>query len=754
MPVIWEEYGTFLAGLKRITQCRRTFDRALRSLPVTQHYKIWPAYLKFVRACGVSETAIRVYRRYLKMEPEQAEDYVEYLRGIEKWDEAAKWLARLVNEEHFSSRKGKTKHQLWLELCEIASKHPENLAELNFEQVIRSGLRKFTDETGKLWTSLADYFIRLGEFERGRDIFEEAISTVTTVRDFTQVYEAYTQFEETMIAAKMDAQRALAESAPSEAGAEADQHDNEVLHTDLDLRLTRLEFLVQRRPELVNSVLLRQNPHNVFEWHERVKIFEGEPQQQINTYVAAVKSVDPMQATGKVQSLWANFAKFYENGGDLAHARAVFQRAVQSRFKTVDDLAAVWCEWAEMEIRHKNYKEALAVLEQATTAPPKDKRKSFFDEKASVQERVYKSVRLWSFYADLQESLGTFEQTKAVYEKVLDLRIATPQIILNYATFLEEHKYFEESFRVYEKGVSIFVWPAVKEIWLAYLDKFVARFGAKKLERARDLYEQALDKIPPSEAQVFYSLYARLEETHGLTRNALAIFARAVKVVPDEQKLDVYNTYLAKAGEHFGIAHTRSIFQEALDTLPDKLIKPMCLRFADMENKLGEIDRARAIYTYGSQFCDPKRHADFWSLWSDFEVRHGNEDTYREMLRVKRSVQATFNTTFNFVSATEAATLAAQETGVKRKAEDNEAMAALEQQVLGKAARTDEAPTATAARTVQFHAAAAMMDEDPDIQKEEEQQDNVDLEEKSVPAAVFGSAKLKGALARFKKAGE
>jgi len=29
-----------------------------------------------------------------------------------------------------------------------------------------------------------------------RDIYEEAIQTVTTVRDFTQVFDAYAQFEE------------------------------------------------------------------------------------------------------------------------------------------------------------------------------------------------------------------------------------------------------------------------------------------------------------------------------------------------------------------------------------------------------------------------------------------------------------------------------------------------------------------------------------------------------------------------------
>merc|ERR1712029_466294 len=53
-------------------------------------------------------------------------------------------------------------------------------------------------------------------------------------------------------------------------------------------------------------------------------------------------------------------------------------------------------------------------------------------------------------------------------------------------------------------------------------------------------------------------------------------------------------------------------------------------RFAEMETKLGEIDRARAIYIHASQMCDPRVTADFWQIWKEFEVKHGNEDTLRE----------------------------------------------------------------------------------------------------------------------------
>lgn len=66
MPRIWIDYCGFLVKQCRITKTRRTFDRALKALPITQHPRIWEIYLKFAREIG-GETAIRLYRRYLKV---------------------------------------------------------------------------------------------------------------------------------------------------------------------------------------------------------------------------------------------------------------------------------------------------------------------------------------------------------------------------------------------------------------------------------------------------------------------------------------------------------------------------------------------------------------------------------------------------------------------------------------------------------------------------------------------------------------
>ena len=36
---------------------------------------------------------------------------------------------------------------------------------------------------------------------------------------------------------------------------------------------------MNRRPELLSSVLLRQNPHNVDEWLKRALLFESDPEK-------------------------------------------------------------------------------------------------------------------------------------------------------------------------------------------------------------------------------------------------------------------------------------------------------------------------------------------------------------------------------------------------------------------------------------------------------------------------------------------
>jgi hypothetical protein len=209
---------------------------------------------------------------------------------------------------------------------------------------------------------------------QARQIFEEGLANVLTIRDFTQIFDAYAEFSEEYISGLME------EVSDPEA---ADVAETE---KELDLRMKEFEELMDRRPFLVNEVLLRRNPNDVQEWEKRVALWGSDdekvrehstasiiqrdippdlfPLQVSATYQEALKTINPRKATSGLHHLFVAYAKFFEEGGaaiaeedkaepDIDSARKVFERAVQVPFRRVDELAEVWIEWAEMEVRNE-----------------------------------------------------------------------------------------------------------------------------------------------------------------------------------------------------------------------------------------------------------------------------------------------------------------------------------------------------------------------------------------------------------------
>ncbi|KAI0391807.1 TPR-like protein [Xylariaceae sp. FL0594] len=642
MPRIWEMYLKFLLQQPLVTLTRRTFDRALRALPITQHNRIWALYRPFANSAG-GDTAVKIWRRYMQVHPEDAEDFIELLTQVGLYTEAVKNYIDILNNPRFNSKQSKGPFELWSEMVDLLVDHASEIETghetgIEVERIIRSGIERFADQRGKLWCGLATYWVRRGSFERARDVFEEGITTVMTVRDFTLIFDTYVEFEESIIGALMEMASKRAEEGVVDEDADF----------DLDIRMMRFEQLMDRRPFLLNDVLLRQNPNNVSEWEKRVALWGNNKAEVVQTYTNAIAAIQPKKAVGAFHQLWANYAKFYEKGGDIRSARVIMEKAVKVPFKSVAELADMWIEWAEMELRNENFDDAVKIMAKAVQAP-KRSTVDYFDETLSPQQRVHKSWKLWSFYVDLVESVSSLEETKKVYERIFELRIATPQTVVNYANLMEEHKYYEESFKIFERGLDLFSYPVAFELWNLYLTKAVDRKIG--MERLRDLFEQAVEDCPPKFAKVLYLMYGNLEEERGLARHAMRIYERATRAVSDEDRADMFNLYITKSASNFGLASTRPIYERAIAALPDEEARDMCLKFADMEKRLGEIDRARAIFGHASQFCDPRTDPGFWQRWEQFEVQHGNEDTYKEMLRIKRSVQAQYNTDVNFIAS-------------------------------------------------------------------------------------------------------
>ena len=701
MPRLWIDYLEYVQRPENfvdVSYWRRLVNRAFMSLPVTQHTKVWAVIVPVLDHHSEqpppplrlpSETVVRMLRRYCMLEPTYRVDFAKRCIVMDRPAEAALLYLELLNDVTTLSTQ---KFDLWMAFSDLVCLHPLECRQvgINFEALIRGALypQKGIEEVdeveqdeagpsssssssasklnlgemeGTLWAKLANYFVRLGEFEMARSVYEEAMEAVSRVRDFSILFDAYSQLEEGVLEvamAKAGDQHNEEEVDENEAPAGSRNDDMDILlgndadktssaSADMEWALSRAEHLAARRPLLLNRVLLKQNPHNVGEWLTRAQLYlkQGQVNMAVATLQESLERVHSNKAVnGSPSQLVLELVRIYEEELQAVDkARELLKRICEDwvyRFRHVEDLATCHATWIELELRHEQWEEALSLTRQAVSPP------SVVDSaNAKIAKALPKSLRLWDLLLDLEESLGTVSTTKDAYNRAMELKVATPMHVLNYCSFLKDKKYFEESFGAYERGLDLFQFPGAKVLWMSYLQNFIERYQGTKVERVRDLFDRCLESCPSDDLSEFYLLNGEFEEQHGLTRRALGVYKAMCQKVPDAEKFTAYQLYIAKTTKYLGLIATRDVYQEAIATLQDdQATAKLCLDFAKMESSLQEVDRARGILTYGAQMADPRRNPEYWTAWHDFEVSHGNEETFREMLRIKRSVQASFST--------------------------------------------------------------------------------------------------------------
>lgn len=614
MPMIWVKYLNFLMKQPDVSLIRRKFNQALRNLPVTQHNKIWPLYLIFADEIK-GKIGSQIYLRYLTFNPNELELVFEKLLLFNDIENSFKIFDRLISIHNSLD--------IYLNFVDFLLKNNYNNDHI-FEQLINNGLINHKDQIGKLYVKLSTHYIKKNNYLKARQIFEKGLKSSLTIKDFTIIYDSYTEFEETLISNLMKKIQDL-----------NDETDID-LNNELDFRLLNFEKLMDKRPFLISDIKLKQNKNNVDEWLNRIKLFDPKNLKDIlQTYVDAITTIDPKLSTPGLYKIWLQYSKVYEDNRDLKTARTILDKAVKVPFNSIDELVNVWIEWAELELRQDNIDLAIRVMEVATLIPNSvQKRIDITDNTLPVQTRVHKSIKLWSFYLDLVESSNNIEKTKSIYEKLFDLKIATPLTIINYANFLEDNNRYEESFKIYEKGISIFKYPVVFEIWNIYLAKVIQR--NLSIERIRDLFDQSLINCPSNLSKSIYILYSKFEQDRGSVEKSIKILKKGILNVDIKDKVELYEILIQLKIDNYGISSSRDEFQEAINILPTNFALPFILKFTSIEIQLKEYERARSLFKYGSQLQSVEKNSKLWDSWNDFELSFGNVDTYKELLKSKR----------------------------------------------------------------------------------------------------------------------
>ena len=650
MPRIWIEYLKFVQGwCKDLLLVAEVLDGALAALPITQHVRIWDALLE---GLPVKEVQLRVplfmsscYRRMCQLMPERRDAFIRYLKRIGDWDGVAVELYAVVEGLELEDYKyvetesadesdsdstadsiGETpvqqsKQSKWIQLCNVVLEHSNEISSLDVPSLLRTALLHNRHHQGRFWTALATFHLRQGQVGVARSIFEEALQKVWMVRDFAQVFDAYAKMEETLVAIQIERlNRSKAKKAKKASSASSES---------LTVQLVDFEALLQRHALLLNAVLLRQNPHSVADWIKRAQLL---PQSRAAVLEEAIKTVNPAKA--EVNQLWIELAT---TSDDQAQTAAIFQRAIEEgKFANENDLAAVLIAQAEFLRDTDNSPDYLEQIYAALKKP-----------------FTAKCLKLWNFLLDEEEARDANAACQAVYDGLLQAKLAQPQHIINYALFCElVLEDMEAAFRVFERGIDLFGFPVAFEIWNVYLPKAVAVLGpAGRLERIRDLFETALQGCPPQFIRDLGLLYAAFEEQYGLGRNALSVLKRTCLAALPAHRPALFSLLAEKSVKQEGLLACREVYEAAIKAVDPAASIDFALKYAQLEEELGELSRARALFLHTAPQCDPRTFGPFWERWREFEVRCGDEASFREMLRVKRAVQASFAERLPFVKA-------------------------------------------------------------------------------------------------------
>ena len=210
--------------------------------------------------------------------------------------------------------------------------------------------------------------------------------------------------------------------------------------------LARLEYLLERRPFLLNEVMLRQNPNNIGEWLKRVSLYQTKrtlaTEEQTQREIIAIykRGIGELDYTSpfvdEPTKLFIGLAKFYEDNEQLDEAFTVFDEAMRVEFPSGEHQVSIIREYCEMLIRSNNLNKAKDLLQrcfykvksgrervEAKIIVKKMKSQNRIEEvespdagqdskdngEGSFSRDVMFSTSLWALYADLEISLGTIK---------------------------------------------------------------------------------------------------------------------------------------------------------------------------------------------------------------------------------------------------------------------------------------------------------------------------------------------------------
>eukprot|EP01002_Notosolenus_urceolatus_P007602 NODE_302_length_2275_cov_23.375562_g234_i0.p1 GENE.NODE_302_length_2275_cov_23.375562_g234_i0~~NODE_302_length_2275_cov_23.375562_g234_i0.p1 ORF type:complete len:698 (+),score=222.02 NODE_302_length_2275_cov_23.375562_g234_i0:120-2213(+) len=251
------------------------------------------------------------------------------------------------------------------------------------------------------------------------------------------------------------------------------------------------------------------------------------------------------------------------------------------------------------------------------------KRGEFEDNLRRNQQRP----NIWTKFARFEESQGDLRRMRSVYERANEcMQWKHPPLWIKYAEAEMRSKQPAYARNVLDRAVTIL--PRIDSLWLKYAF-FEETLG--EIDRACLVFERWMDWSPPLAA---WQAYVNMLVRFGRNEVAHAVAARAV--VCHCKDLEAW-VWASKFEEKTmgDVAKARAFYTQAVDVLgaSDEIL----IQFAKFEERVGEVERARAVYKYAIEHVpDKTRAAELLGSLCELERKSGDEDSAQESVLASR----------------------------------------------------------------------------------------------------------------------
>ncbi|CCK69543.1 mRNA splicing protein SYF1 KNAG_0C04410 [Huiozyma naganishii CBS 8797] len=527
--------------------------------------------------------------------------------------------------------------------------------ETAYQNLLRALKQNYPEENIKLLTEETSHYIKLSKLDELCMLLTDELSNTLKFKDFFYIYNYQIDFEQAYNSVVIQE-------------LESGQIQNKTKwETILGEHMTLLESHIESYDMKLSDLKLRQNPHNIDAWKDRVNLF-ATIKEKCEVYSQALVTIDPLNVytPRAFGSLWCDYATVYWTAEDYDSAREIFDTAIKVPFPYLQDLELIYANWIEKEVKLLGVERGCNMLSSILKIPDQHEVliEKFYSHSKTVpaQTVLFNSLKLWTMYLDFLEASSNVNGLILAYEQIISLKLVTPLLITSYAQFLQTIGQKEETYKVLQRGIDLFhANPTILfQLWVVLLHQIVDDEDIQtKREEYRDSFEQALsglnDKVSCEDIYLLYHTFEEKLEQRS-TMRAIDILRRGANSIPQKftnSKLKLWDMALSEMHDNFGAVACRPIYEECIPQIPIPRNIKHILQFVQLETEQKEYKRVRELFSYGAQLVPPSKNEDLWKVWDQFEIEHGDRESYRDMLKLKKKLESELKVDTETVSQAE-----------------------------------------------------------------------------------------------------